>query len=485
MRKIIGTAHEVGTGLLERGPYYLFAALIIYGPFHYGLNTPAGQTFFTQVAYLAFFLFLWNSVIKEEWPKIPLLPLACFGLILIHGWWMAFNANSYYRWHEELVTIRILGAAPLPNLPGSYERFASTHAMAQITGLFGLILIFFNLPTHQKHRLLLILVLSITGCAFMGIAMKFSESLKELYWPLERYGRADVIKDVFAGFRYHAHAASLMVFGLCLAGGLWVHALATGTARREQSITGGTFFIILFGLVINTSRAGWVMALLALLALATLASYWSARTKSVTKTNALLIAITITLVTSIFVTVFAAERDRRAERIMKLTDDLGRRAPTHILNQMVKDTPILGFGPASFPYVFPKYQLRNAKPDQDSRFLNAAHHDYYQYFFEWGPLGTVAFLAILFTPFWFAVSSFYRLRWRGLMNPIPYAGLVACALTALHATKDFPLQILQLQLCYLLCWAATIDTRYIELPHASNNNEDSGGEERVAASAEG
>jgi hypothetical protein len=466
MRDIIGTAQEVGTGLLDKGPFYLFSALIIYSPFHYALTTPTGLSIFTQVAYLAFFLFLWDCLIKDTWPQIPLLPLACFGLILIQGWWMTFNAGSYYRWHDELITIRVLSGSPMPDLPGSYERFGSAKTTSQLTGLFGLILIFFNLPAHRKHRLLFLMLLSITGCAALGIAMKFSEPLKQLYWPLARYEHADMVKNVFAGFRYHAHAASFMMFGLCLAGGLWLHGIPHRTTKRERSVCAVAFFVIIIGLLMNTSRAGWLMAPLVVVGLGISGCYWFIRAKIFSSKNLILTCLSIALVGSIFVFIFGAEKNVRTARLENLSGDMGKRSPTQIFEQMIPDTPRFGFGPASFPFVFPKYQLENPHLYRYEKFLNAAHQDYYQYFFEWGPVGAAAFLALLLAPFYSAVRGRSESRWQELLNPLPHASLVAVALCAMHALFDFPLQVVQLQLCFLLCWAVAIDRQAEEPPHS-------------------
>ena len=68
---------------------------------------------FVTVAFAAFFIFCWKCYLDGRWPRVPAWMLFCMTFIALQGLWMCLNADSYYRWHRELITVRHLDMHPM------------------------------------------------------------------------------------------------------------------------------------------------------------------------------------------------------------------------------------------------------------------------------------------------------------------------------------------------------------------------------------
>ncbi|MBG86767.1 MAG: hypothetical protein CMO80_07690 [Verrucomicrobiales bacterium] len=447
------TIRAFGRGFLDRGPVYLMCALILYGPFHYALTTRPGEILFTQVASVAIFIFLWDAFVKERWPQVPALPLACMTVILLLGLWMTFNASSYYRWHTELFTMRVLTGAPFPDLPGSYARFASTQLVTKLTVIFGLVVIFLNQNETRRERILFTFMVSVLGCALLGTAMKFFEPIRDLYWDANKYKDRGMVEIVFAAFRYHAHSASFLVTGLCVSGGFWLHSVERRQPKGKRFLCALSFFCIFCALFLNTSRAGWVLSLVAMIGLTTMALL--RRTRRFSRKEILAGLVGLVLLGAIAASVFLAEKEYRTERVQTIRKHIQSRAPIALFIKIIPETPVLGFGPGSLPNVFPKYQRLHPDLFAQDKFLNAAHQDYFQFFFEWGA-GLIVWVALLLTPVGLLFAQIRRLGWRRAANPLTASCTLAISITLMHSMGDFPLQMLLLQLAFFICWSTAV-----------------------------
>ncbi|HET7708180.1 MAG TPA: O-antigen ligase family protein [Sphingomicrobium sp.] len=93
----------------------------------------------------------------------------------------------------------------------------------------------------------------------------------------------------------------------------------------------------------------------------------------------------------------------------------------------------LGSGLGSFPLVYPLYE----DPDRvDRTFVNHAHNDYLEMAIEAGLPGML--WVLLFLVWWFATA---RVRWRDIIDdPFARAGTIASAAILAHSLVDFPLR---------------------------------------------
>ncbi|RMF09415.1 MAG: O-antigen ligase domain-containing protein [Alphaproteobacteria bacterium] len=430
---------DAGAIALERAPRYIICFLIFYAPFCYGLRNGAGEGTFVTMGFTAFFLFCWKAFLDGRWPRVPAWLLFCMTLIAAQGLWMTLNADSYYRWHRELITIRILETAPFPNLPGARDRIAAPIQFYPQLAVFCLMLIVINMKPHFRRQLIIVMSICVVLFAGTGIVMKLAgPALLQFFWAFEN---ETFYKSVFASYRYHGNAATFLAMGLALTLSLLLR------GRREENhlltISGSTGSVLVgIAVFLNTSRAGWILALIvvALYAPALLSGFLTLDRSDGTRASRIAtLVIAVVAALCAIAALFTSDMSFRLGRLQSLSQSVANRFPLAIFLEMIPDTPMLGFGPGAFPMVFPKYQLANPGIYPANLHLNEAHQDYFQLFFDWGYIGFVCWMAIFLVP---PGALLFTSRRR--LSAEHHACFVAVFVVLIHATLDFPLQVTSL-----------------------------------------
>lgn len=426
---------------LDRTPRYFVYFLIVYAPFCYGLRDGAGEPMFVTISFMAFFMFCWKCFLDGRWPKVDGWLLFCMAFIGIHGLWMAQNADSYYRWHRELITIRILDPAPMPDLPGSRDRLATPAHLYPQFAVFCLMIVIAEMRPIHRRRVLGVAVGSAVALALLGIVIKLGGTeLLRIYWSFEK---PDNYQTSFAGYRYHGNAATFLTISYAFASGFLLEAMAKGQTRI-RILTLSAIIIILFGLFLNTSRAGWALAIIVTLLaiprlMSTLRSGKSETTSPEKRRLVIVVAVAAGLIA--IIALFASESQYRIGKLSSLSETMAKRFPLALFMDMVPETPLTGFGPGTFPFVFPKYQMSKPGMYTSDKFLNEAHQDYFQIYFDWGPITFLVWLTILFVP---AIKYVFQHRSKATTDNLGFVCFAAVFAVLLHATLDFPLQITSL-----------------------------------------
>jgi O-antigen ligase len=463
--RIRESLEEAGTFILAEGPRWMIIFLIFFAPFCYGLRDGAGEDFFSGVAFFAFFLFAWKCFLDGEWPKLPAWLLFCLTWIILQGMWMTLNANSHYRFHDDYVTVRFLELASFPDLPGSRTRFKSpVHFYPQV-GVFCLMIIVVNSTRQVREQYLRLLAACAIVFTVFAITMKLwgLEGLRHL-WTFER---DDSYKTVFGTFRYHGNAATFLAIGMALT-------IGSLLAGRESVKRGPKLFlsigllILLFGAALNTSRAGWLLAIYVCgaAAIVFLGGYLL-KGDSVLRNRRIVISSGVAALligTAAFLT-FWADKETKVKRLETISESVTSRYPKPLFEAMAQDTPLFGFGPGAFPMVFPKYQvfIRGHMPMH--LFQNEAHQDYYQYFFDWGHVGVVPWMIVFFAPILTGVRRPSKAH--PIAEPLQCMGVVALSAALIHSVFDFPLQVTSL-LFFFGIIAACLTTQ-VRLPNSPEN----------------
>ncbi len=449
------TWSNLGPELLDRAPRYLIYFLLFYAPFCYGLRNGVGEPFFVSVAYVAFFLHCWKCYLDDRWPRVPGWLVFCMSLIALQGLWMCLNADSYHRWHRELITVRFfLPPPPFPDLPGSRDVFASPVQFFPQLAVFCLMLIVVNQRSDKRKAILIVAAVCAVTFAIMGASMKISgEKLLRLYWDFPSWR---TYLTVFGPYRYHANAATFLVMGLALVLGIVIDAKSKGRKTIYFLALMGSI-LIAWAIYLNTSRAGWLLSVIVLALFAPRFLIVVARDnhgeESPLKFRVTVI-VSVIAITIAVAAAFAADTDYRLRKLLETSDKLSERFPLFLFLQMVGDTPLLGFGPGTFSFVFPKYQLASPELFRLDRYLNEAHQDYFQLFIDWGPLTFTAWCAILFVPLIrFALDRFDRGA-----SALHFACFSGALVVLIHATMDFPLQITSLLFYFGLLLSGLIGT---------------------------
>ena len=453
-KKFRNALEEAGAFILAEGPRWMIVFLICFAPFCYGLRDGAGEDFFAAVSFFAFFIFAWKCFLDGEWPRIPAWLLFCVSWIVLQGFWMTLNANSHYRFHDDYITVRFLELAPFPDLPGSRTRFKSPDHFYPQVGVLCLMIIVVNARRHVREQYLRLIAGVAIVFALFAITFKVwgLEGLK-LIWSLDR---DDSYQTVFGTYRYHGNAGTYLAIGLALTVG---SILASGFSQgRPRAI----FFsiglpVLLIAAVLNTSRAGWALAIFVLCSggIAFVGQLLHRRRSAYMNKRVLVSgALAVLLLCSAALLTFWADSSYKLKKLEKAAEHVTSRYPMVIFKAMVADTPVFGFGPGAFPMVFPKYQVFLWGHYPMHLWLNEAHQDYFQFFFDWGAVGVWPWMAIFFLPIASAIRR--PTEAHPVSEPFQFMGTAAMSAVLIHSLFDFPLQVTSLLLYFCLIAACLI-----------------------------
>lgn len=452
---------RLGVEGLSKAPLYIIIGLLFYAPFCFGLRNGAGEAGFVTLAFVAFFVFCWERFLAERWPRAPLWLLFCFSLIAAQGLWMELNANSVYVWHDILQTARVMDPAPFPSLPGSQHRIETPLQFYPQLAVFCLMLVVVNLTPARRRQALATAAFAAVVFALTGLVMKlellFGDGrMIRWWWDLES---PQSYRTVFAGYRYHGNAATFLTIGLCLNIGFVFETFKTADLRTRRLASLGAS-ILLGSLIVNTSRAGWVLAFIVLLIFAVRLArqLWNERERGGALPRGIVIVAVIAAVVGVFFfSSLHSDDGFRQERIAKIGKSLSERIQGALFLEMWKDTPFFGFGPGAFAAVFPKYQLLHPGHLSMDWFLNEAHQDYVQFLFDWGIPAFLCWMMIFVRPL--ISTALNRLQ----TDPHRFSCEVGVLAVLIHAMGDFPLQVTSLlfyfglMLAYLSARSSTPD----------------------------
>ncbi len=241
---------------------------------------------------------------------------------------------------------------------------------------------------------------------------------QQIFW----FAKTKYLEDATGTFLNHSHFAGLLTLALG-------PTLAAAVTRKSA---GGLYWLaaalLLLAAVFSRSRAGIVCALAAALACGAYLAVVTQR-RQVVFVAALLLFATAAYGAWIGL-------DPVAHRFLFFDrpgylDEEGRLTLWRDTWQLVKLRPWLGWGPGTFPAVYP---LARTEPS-DLRWMEA-HNDYLQIWCELGLVGA----AMLFVPWWSLIGLLLRNSWRARDA---WGGAMALSLAAVlaHSAVDFHLQV--------------------------------------------
>jgi len=242
-------------------PRWMFLLILIYAPWAYGSTYTLTISILNQFSAALVVLWLAGCAWRGRWPRVPWLPVALVALLLLHGWWLAWNAHSVHGYRTWTTVNRLWDNPPLPGWPGAIDRRLAQTSMLNVTALFALFLFACDLMTRPewRKRVWSTLVVTALSVAVGGTILKLGgPGLRELVWD----AKVAQLPTTFATYRYHGNAASLMSIGWALALGFTI--AAAGRRGQPLALAGWVLALLglLVGLFINNSRAGWGLAVL-------------------------------------------------------------------------------------------------------------------------------------------------------------------------------------------------------------------------------
>lgn len=417
-------------------PVYLLACLILGGS-----AQGIWQNMLLQLVGLG--IIAWSATTSDEPPPIAarwllLIMVAGLAIVLLQLVPLPAALGAHGLRARVADGYALLGR-PVPPLPLSlapYDGLGSLLALIPPVALFCAIL---RLGAFRASWLAAALLAGTVAGITLG-ALQVVSPGADSSWYLYRETNRGVAVGFFANAN---HMADLLVVALPFLAAL----AAAGRSRNLQrysallAILAGATVVVVVGIIINGSLAGFVLAVPALAASMTIFAPPARRLRlpiAVVAGVALLGAVAVMGSSRIGQEASGSVQSR--EQILKTTA------------QAIGDTMPFGSGLGSFVKVYPLYE----KPDHVTpEYVVHAHNDYAELILELGFGGVL--LTLLFLAWWTAAV---RAAWRpGHGGPYARAASIASAVILVHSLVDFPLRTTAISATFAMCLALLIDRR--------------------------
>ena len=426
-------------------PLYLLACLVLGGS-----AQGIWQNMLLQLAGLAIIAWAAASAADEPIPKrtrsLLLILLVGLAVVLLQLVPLPPSLSSTGVRARIADGYAILGES-VPWLPISFTPYATFDSLLGVIPPFAMLCAILRLGAFRASWL----AAALLGGAMVGVmlgALQVAGSGPDSPWYL--YDRTN--RGVAVGFFANAnHMADLLVVSLPFVAAL----AAAGRSRNIQrysslvAILAGAAVLILVGVVLNRSLAGYALALPAIagsvLILAPASRNLRLPVAIVAGLGLLaaMVALASTSIGSSRVGHDASSSVQSREEILRTTE------------KAIADAMPLGSGLGSFRQV---YRLYESPDTVTPEYVIHAHNDYAELVLELGIPGIV--LIVAFIAWWFAAA---RAGWRtGGGGPFVRAASIGSAIVLLHSLVDFPMRTAAISATFAMCLALMIDRRSAE-----------------------
>jgi len=453
-------------------PRWMFLCILVYAPLAYGCTGVIEISILNQFSAALLLMWMGGCAWRRRWPQLPWCPVVLVMLLLLQGWWMAWNAHSVHQYRTWTTVDRIWDNPPLPGWPGAIDRNLARFSMLSVTAHFVLFLFACDLMTRPvwRKRAWGTMALTAVLVAVGGTVLKAGgPGMREWVWG----GELAKLTTTFAPYRYHGNAASLMSIGWALA--LGFAASAVGQERRTLRLTAWVMAVLalLIGLFTNTSRAGWGLAVLlaGVVGGRFLRAWWRTARDHFDWRRGLIYAGLLALVAAaLMVVTMSSDWQEKAKRFRTAAETIQERYPSGVYHQLAAETSLLGHGADCFQMALPPYMEMNGLTGTFDRFWRHAHNDYYEYLVNWG-WGGAALWAVLIGG---GIARGLRhhfgrpAMWGSTQWTLSFCGVAAVLGILLHAFWDFPLEVASITVFFLTlladAWADHEDRKELTQP---------------------
>ena len=421
-------------------PIYLLACLILGGS-----AQGIWQNMLLQLAGLGIIAWSAATTADEALPKSArsLLLILLLGLVVVALQLIPLPPFSTSLRSRIADDYALLGQ-PVPWLPISLTPYATLSSVLGVIPPLAVGCAILRLGAFRASWL----AAALLGGAVAGIilgALQVAAPGTTSPWYLYRETNHGVAVGFFANAN---HMADLLVAALPFVAAL----AAAGRSRNIQrysslvAVLAGAALLLIVGIIINGSLAGYVLAVPAIAASALIVAPPSRSLRmpvAIIAGLAIVAAIGALASTSIGSSRIGQEASgsvQSREAILKTT------------GRAIGDTMPLGSGLGSFVKVYPLYEnLDQATPE----YVIHAHDDYAELTLELGLAGVLLILG--FVAWWLAAV---RAGWRmGGGGPYARAASIATGVMLVHSLVDFPLRTAALSATFAMCLALLIDRR--------------------------
>ena len=426
----------------QQSIFALLAILLVFAPIFRASNLPLPLLILELLSLVILFLLFLDPRGLRKSPKgqlllvsaVVLLP-AVYLLPLPGDLWADLPGRAVYGAALEDAAIDASGDWRSISLIGSITEYA---LWALIPGIVVFLAVV-NLPREQVEKLVYVLIGIAVFQSILGLLQFGGGANSPLYFGNE-YGGGSAAgtylnRDHLAGFLEMVFPIVLALFAATIGHQFGASRRRSRWRRRLDffsSVAGHKTFIfaaigvlIILALIFTKSRMGVAMTMLGLF-LVLLAFSRRLGGNNVYGTYGTVVAVIVVLAVEIGL----------APVLDRFTKDPAEDLRWSIYSTSMKgvgDFFPVGSGPGTYPSVYPAYQ-----PQEISAFINRAHNDYLEWFFDGGILAAVLVLALLavFARQWRVV--WIKGRWRNFRYIQVGAG-IGIILMLIHSILDFNL----------------------------------------------
>ncbi len=422
-------------------PVYLFMCLLLGG----SAQGIWANMFFQLIGVV---IIAWAAAAAPAEPLTPsakyVFLLVALGLLLVTLQLVPLPASTWAHFGGRgsiAEQYRILGI-PTPERPLSLTPYATLSALLTLIPPLAVLCAMTRMRAYRSGWLMLAFLLGIVAGVLLGALQVTSADPLTSRWYLYPETNFGVATGFFANAN---HMASLLVIGLPFLAAL-LAAARGGSLQRYSAVVAlvtGVAAVLVIGIMLNGSLAGYVLAVPVLLASALIVFSGTSRARR-----------WIGIAAGLLLVAGAVALWMRPVG----GGNFGAQAATsvHSRQQMVSTTLTaarhfmpFGAGLGSFPRVYPMFE------DPDSimpNIVNHAHNDYAELALETGIPGLVLIAAFLI---WWAAAA-----WRVWRSPEggPYAraASIASAAILVHSFVDYPLRTAAISTVFAMCLALLV-----------------------------
>ena len=332
---------------------------------------------------------------------------------------------------------------------------ATLNSFLAMLPAFALFLATLTLPPGDRRKLVIALIGLGLCSVLLGLAQISQGPESSLYF----------LKDSNLGsavglFANRNHFAALLFCCMPFVSAWTIWLVRSGTINGFSAALGSIFIygILILGLAISGSRAGILLAMLAMFSALFLIWGRSLSKSSDAASKAIIFAGVIGMMVIVEFGLIGIMRFVQQDAIDQKRLEIARTSL-----RIGADMAPLGSGLGTF---VPVYGMYEAPQTLGTGMINYAHNDWLQLWLE-GGAGAAVLLGAFFL--WYATRTFYVWRWGGnsLDDLLPRAASLVIALLLIHSLVDYPLRSTAL-MCVFAVACGLMATNRLERPSRKN-----------------
>jgi O-antigen ligase len=421
----------------------LLAVLLVGWAWYFGITTTKGITGTQWSLFALGAVWVLGFSFRAPWRQGSFwIPVLLGALILIQGWWMAWNAEGIYHTTLSELAPRM---RPVPDAPGAFDLISSKIWMWRCTALLIVLLVALDLARKPNARNVMAHIISVHLILFCiyGLAIRAA--------GIEKIPGSDTNTGdyFFATFLYHGNAAAYLNLLWPIMAAQWMLSEEKSRAPLLRTLYRFGMLTVTPALFIHGSRAGSAIAGLMLLAWLILyrrflIQFWLRGSRML---RGLVIILAVLMAIGVALSFDIGKTAGRYYSILSNARNIEKRLDAYEAQWVQIDSvPMLGVGPGCFKWTFPPY-FKKVHGEWPEKFWRYAHQDYLQTVIEWGWAGATVWGALIFAPLIIMWLRILRGRLDGGQTAVYQQRAMVLGISAvmLHALGDFPLQMMAIQ----------------------------------------